>query len=256
VAEPTVTTIKRLFALSGNRCAFPGCQNRVIDASNILIGRVCHICADKPGGKRYDPNQTEAERQGFDNLIVMCANCHIVIDEDVATYTVEVLREMKRRHEARVSERFEISDETAKRIIIMMSAGLAGAAIGEVVRGVADFARALASALGPQPTEKRKPVDHTDPLLRELENILRYAPRGVVAYDSEDEGHKKIGAFFSDVFKRGGWRPLTLRIEPSTLAPGTSALRMMFMLKDPNQVHNARQAIDQVFSRCGISKLK
>ena len=152
--------------------------------------------------------------------------------------------------------RIEISDETAKRIILMMSAGAAGAAIGEVVRGVAEFARALANALGPQPIEKRKPVDQTDPLLRDLENILRYAPRGVVAYDSEDEGHKKIGSFFSDVFKRGGWRPLTLRIEPSTLVPGTSALRMLFLLKDPNQVHNARQAIDQVFLPVRISKLK
>jgi len=159
---------------------------------------------------------------------------------------------MKGRHEARVTEPFEISDETAKRIILVMTAGAAGAIIGEVMRGIADFARAMANAPGPQTTGKGKPAEKSDPLIRDLENILRYAPKGLVAYDSEDDGHKKIGAFFSDVFKRGGWRPVTLRIEPSTLAPGASALRMLFLLRDPNQVHNARQAVDQVFSRCGF----
>jgi len=256
VAEPTITTIKKLFALSSNRCAFPGCQNCLFEASGALIGRVCHICADRPGGKRYDPNQTEAERQGFDNLILLCANHHILIDDDDVTYTVEVLREMKRRHEESSTGPFEISDQTAQRIILAMTAGAAGAGIGEVVREVMDFARALANALGPP--EEKKPDDQGDPLVRDLENILRYAPKGQVAYDSDDDAHRKVGAFFSEVFKRGGWRAATphpnVRTHPWTKDARASALLMFFVLQDSHQVHIARQAIDQVFERCGFRR--
>jgi hypothetical protein len=106
------TTIKQLFALSGNRCAFPNCQNRLVDpSSGTLIGDVCHICADSAGGKRYDPQQTEEERQGFSNLILMCKNHHAVVDDDDATYTVAALRAMKEQHEAKATADFVITDD-------------------------------------------------------------------------------------------------------------------------------------------------
>ena len=57
-------------------CAFPGCTEILVDKAGLLLGEVCHICGDKPGAKRYDPAQTEAKRQSFSNLIVLCANHH------------------------------------------------------------------------------------------------------------------------------------------------------------------------------------
>lgn len=99
MATPSQRDIKRLFALSGNRCAFPKCQSAIVQDGG-LIGEVCHIKADKPGGPRYDSTQTEAERQTFQNLMLMCANHHKVVDDDVEAYTVERLMRMKAAHES------------------------------------------------------------------------------------------------------------------------------------------------------------
>jgi hypothetical protein len=86
LTRPTDATIKRLFARSGNRCAFPKCPVEI---------EMCHIKAARPGGPRYDPLQSAAERHGYDNLILLCGTHHSVIDDDEEVYTVERLIKMK-----------------------------------------------------------------------------------------------------------------------------------------------------------------
>jgi hypothetical protein len=87
--EPSRPTVKRLFALSGNRCAFPRCSTPLVDPqSGSIVGEVCHIKGEKPGAARYDPNQSNEERHGFDNLILLCNVHHKVADDDEAVYTV------------------------------------------------------------------------------------------------------------------------------------------------------------------------
>ena len=91
---PSVATVKRLFAVSGNRCAFPECALPLVDeASGKVTGRICHIKADSPGGPRYDPEQHNKERHGFANLVLMCPLHHDVIDSDAEAYTMERLLE-------------------------------------------------------------------------------------------------------------------------------------------------------------------
>ena len=45
MAYPTTATIKRLLAVSGNRCAFPGCESPPLVIGNIATGKVCHVKA-------------------------------------------------------------------------------------------------------------------------------------------------------------------------------------------------------------------
>ena len=42
---PTKDTLIRLFALSGNVCAFPECHQRLFNHKNKFVGQVCHIAA-------------------------------------------------------------------------------------------------------------------------------------------------------------------------------------------------------------------
>lgn len=256
MAEPTITTIKRLFALSSNRCAFPGCTNQLIDPSGPLIGRVCHICADKPGGKRYDPSQTDVERQGFSNLILLCANHHIVVDDDEAKYTVAVLHDMKQRHEASSDRAFVISDATARRIVLLMTGGVAGAGLVELIRGFGHFARALGSALSPPADPKDTSDDRGEKLLKELDEILRYGPKGVMTYHSSDPNLRQVGAFFEAVFKRSGWRSFLDEGLPALpgrdRGDGGPFLQMFFQV-DEHQLSNAKQTTEQVFRRCGFT---
>jgi len=98
--KPTPRDVKRLFALSGNRCAFPRCAVPIAEGTS-LIGEICHIHADSPDGPRYNHNQTDEERQGFDNMLLMCPNHHKVVDDDDVSYPAEHLRQIKHEHESR-----------------------------------------------------------------------------------------------------------------------------------------------------------
>ncbi len=84
---PSPATLKRLFAQSGNRCAFPKCSLQIIQGSTV-VGEICHIKAAKPKGPRYDAQQTPRDRHGYDNLILLCAIHHTVIDDDEEAYGV------------------------------------------------------------------------------------------------------------------------------------------------------------------------
>ena len=68
---PSTPAVKRLFAVSGNRCAFPNCPLPLVDqASGEVLGEICHIQARSPNGLRYNGDQSDADRHGFDNLIL------------------------------------------------------------------------------------------------------------------------------------------------------------------------------------------
>ncbi|MCG3147733.1 MAG: hypothetical protein PCFJNLEI_01174 [Verrucomicrobiae bacterium] len=96
---PSEQTTRRLFALSANRCAFHNCGTPLVHPSGTITGEICHIKARNPGGPRFDPSQTDAERHAFENLILLCSAHHKVVDDQPNTYTVELLQDIKTMHE-------------------------------------------------------------------------------------------------------------------------------------------------------------
>ena len=96
--KPTADVVRALFARSGNRCAFPTCDQLLVNAKNQFVGQTCHIEAALPAGQRYNPQQTEEQRRAYDNLILLCY-AHHVETNDTSEYTVEVLKAMKQDHE-------------------------------------------------------------------------------------------------------------------------------------------------------------
>lgn len=93
-------TIKKLFGLSSNICAFPKCKQILVDQKiGKVIGEICHIKAKNADGPRYDSTQNEDDRNNFDNLILLCPNHHTIIDSDIEAYTVSRLINMKKEHE-------------------------------------------------------------------------------------------------------------------------------------------------------------
>lgn len=116
-SAPSPVTVKRLFAQSGNRCAFPKCPIEIIQGATV-VGEICHIMAASPKGPRYDAQQTPEDRHGYDNLLLLCANHHKVIDDDEEAYTVERLIEMKRSHEDRASPMKDNQVEQGAQLLI------------------------------------------------------------------------------------------------------------------------------------------
>jgi hypothetical protein len=97
---PTKETLRRLFAVSGNLCAFPHCLQIMMDAEGDFVGVVCHVEAAEPGGQRFNAASSNDARRSFDNLMLMCGQHHVKTD-NVTKYPVETLQEMKHDHEAK-----------------------------------------------------------------------------------------------------------------------------------------------------------
>ena len=98
--KPLESTIKKLCILSRNLCAYPGCNNNLVNDKEVLIGKICHIESPEPGGPRFNPNSNNEDNRKFENLIMMCPNHHDEIDIDIDTFTVEYLKEIKKNHES------------------------------------------------------------------------------------------------------------------------------------------------------------
>lgn len=114
-----LTTIKRLFARSLNRCAFPGCSSMIVDdESDTMIGEMCHIEGIGKKALRHNKTLTREQRDAYDNLILLCSNHHAIIDHDDKTYTVEVLRRMKAEHEKTGRFDLQSKDERFAKICI------------------------------------------------------------------------------------------------------------------------------------------
>jgi len=133
--EPTLPSMKRLFALSGNRCAYRNCVLPIVEDSGHVTGIVCHIKARSKGGSRYDPKQTPEQRHSFDNLVLMCARHSKVIDSDPNTYTVELLQDMKARHERTGSIEITHADAVKAEALLQDYRGFQITAGGHVMVG-------------------------------------------------------------------------------------------------------------------------
>ncbi len=94
--------LRRLFTLSKNECAEPDCSKSLTARDGITsISNICHIEAASDKGPRYRENMSDDERRHYDNLILLCDECHKIIDnkENEENYPVALLKDWKRQHE-------------------------------------------------------------------------------------------------------------------------------------------------------------
>lgn len=153
MAGPSVKTIKRLCIVSGNLCAFPKCRITLVEQlSGKVTGRVCHIKGSQPGGPRYDASQTDEQRHGFDNLLLLCPIHHDVVDDDPDAYTVERLTKMKADHEAAHAGGQEPSDDVAKQFVVNVTGNTVqhGSILFNSNQMGGQFAHSITN-VGPQP---------------------------------------------------------------------------------------------------------
>ncbi len=104
---------KILWAKAGNRCSyrFNGniCYKELIKTQvnkNTVTAEEAHIVGPKKGSPRYIENFHKID--SYENRILLCEDCHKIIDDNEDIYSIEVVRNMKKEHE----------DEIAKRILI------------------------------------------------------------------------------------------------------------------------------------------
>lgn len=105
--ELSASTKRRVWADSGGYCANQGHRARLfVDDSDVDFGELAHIIAASTGGPRDVPvDEVDlASRASHGNVVLLCANCHTVIDKDPDSFPAEMLRQWKAYHLSRLTE--------------------------------------------------------------------------------------------------------------------------------------------------------
>lgn len=119
-----------LWGKAGGRCQYPGCNRPLyrddLTQAEFNSSYVAHIIADKPDGPRGDAILSDQLKSDISNLMILCDTHHRLIDiVDVDAHSVDVLREYKGRHEARIELQTAIKEDQQSHMLLY------GARVGE-----------------------------------------------------------------------------------------------------------------------------
>ena len=118
-----------LWGRSAGRCEFRGCNadlTRHPETKELVnIAEAAHIIGFSKNGPRGEAEITEELANSIENLMLICRVCHKTIDTNIDNYPVELLREMKKEHEFRVSQATSIDADRKSHIVLY------GARVGE-----------------------------------------------------------------------------------------------------------------------------
>jgi hypothetical protein len=100
-----------LFASSAGYCQNPSCSKKLFDEAGgkrFLIAELAHVFAAQDDGPRANAELSDEERGAFENLIVLCANCHTTVDKAPDAFPDLMMTRWKRKHEHKLVELFGI----------------------------------------------------------------------------------------------------------------------------------------------------
>jgi hypothetical protein len=181
----TILTIKRLYALSGNRCAFPDCEtNFVTWESDTNFSNICHIADANPNthkADRYDKNMSNDERADYPNLILLCPVHHIETN-DPEKYSVEALKRMKRNHEE------DVKNQVSRKNVLSKNPSILSLLINQIGSSLVDGFFDDVTKNAPNTNDKIT-----------FNNINRYKP--IIEEYSAYQG--KLNGIYEEIEKQG-----------------------------------------------------
>ena len=125
--------IKLLLAVyAGGRCEFPSCNKFLYEHHLTLTGgnfaEAAHIVGFRQGGPRGDDPERPDNIHDLDNLMLLCAQCHKLIDDQPSEYPRERLVSFKRTHEARVRHVTGLAPEL-RTVVVQLKSRINGQAV-------------------------------------------------------------------------------------------------------------------------------
>lgn len=123
--------VRELWTRSAGRCEFEGCNKPlwrdIYTQESFNHAFIAHIIAAEVGGARGHTVLSEQLCQNYDNLMLLCGDCHARVDNPLTRndYSVERLRQMKQRHEDRIERLTAIQEDKASDVLLF------GANIGQ-----------------------------------------------------------------------------------------------------------------------------
>lgn len=106
-----INTQRKLWSDCAGYCQNPSCNKYLfvnIQGETVSIANIAHIIGVGIKGPRKEHELAEyIEENGFENLIMLCLECHKVIDELEANFSVEDIYKWKHNHSRRISGIFQ-----------------------------------------------------------------------------------------------------------------------------------------------------
>lgn len=154
-----------LWASSGGYCMNPTCQMPLfvdLPGQRLHFAEFAHIIAANEGGARWRSYLAPGQRAEDDNILLLCANCHKIVDKDEQRFPVESLHSWKRTRAFKLGSlmgAIEVdSRELARRI----------------VRPLLDENRTIFEIYGPASSQRRGRLDReaADAWRRKVDEII------------------------------------------------------------------------------------
>ncbi|CRX38202.1 HNH endonuclease [Estrella lausannensis] len=113
----------QLFVKAGGRCQF--CNNDVMSHHLTQMpgtfGDIAHIVAFKEKGPRGNDLNRPKDINAITNLMLLCLDCHKLIDDFPLNYPRSTLEAIKEEHETRIKTSTEICPEKRSAVLIFTS---------------------------------------------------------------------------------------------------------------------------------------
>jgi hypothetical protein len=139
VPSRAIDPLKRLLLCirAGGRCEFDGCNAYLfrhhVTLKEANFSEAAHIVAFKPDGPRGKSGRRPADINDLDNLMLLCPQCHKLIDDHPDDYSRETLEKYKQEHERRIFRLTE-SKPDQKTTVLLLKSRIAGQTM-EISRG-------------------------------------------------------------------------------------------------------------------------
>lgn len=84
----------------------------------VNLGEFAHIIAHSPNGPRGSSTLSDQYKDNIDNILLLCHDCHKTVDSEPLLYPVEELRRLKDKHETKICQQTEPTNDDSRKIII------------------------------------------------------------------------------------------------------------------------------------------
>lgn len=95
---------RELAILSGGRCE--RCNTYLYEdfmtKRKVNFAEHAHMIPDSDQGPRGSKVKTTLMKEKSDNIMILCSNCHTLVDKDIQEYNIDTLRKIKMEHEKRI----------------------------------------------------------------------------------------------------------------------------------------------------------
>ena len=144
-----------LMAIAAGRCEFSGCNKFILEHPVThelgLFTQVAHIVAFKEDGPRGKEGERPANSHVLSNLMLLCADCHKLVDDNPGQYPRALLEEHKAAHEDRIHIQTEVGPNRQTAVLVFK------APIGTSTVAISDHE--IAEAAAPRYANFRRKVD-------------------------------------------------------------------------------------------------